>query len=426
MKTLYITTVLSLMLLSCDQQSITDASDYNSYLISTKTDQLDAVYKKNDFWNSRITTDSTQIVALAAAGNSYTNLFNRTGDINALKKAEKALKKAADKAAISKDSYLLALAQNYITQHQFKKAHQTLLNAQEIGGKRKATAMLLFDVSMELGLVEKAEQYLDQIENYGDFDYLIRLAKWSDHQGNLAATISYMERAKLYAEASKKQDLLIWTYTNLGDYYSHDGQLDRAYDYFLRTLALDDQNTYAKKRIAWITYSHEHNPSEAQRILASIKNQSPDLLLFRADLAESLSASAEAKQLRKEFVTTVDKPEYGSMYDAYLANLYAENFKDYDTALHYAEKDVAARPTAETYGLLAHIYHLKGDTKKALKIAEAHVKDKTEEPLAAYYLAQIYIASGNVDQAQSYKDDLLASSFELGPAMARNIKKLYL
>jgi hypothetical protein len=48
-----------------------------------------------------------------------------------------------------------------------------------------------------------------------DYDYLIRLAKWNDHKGDLKN--HFMEKARDIAEEDNRT-LKIWSYSNLGDF----------------------------------------------------------------------------------------------------------------------------------------------------------------------------------------------------------------
>jgi hypothetical protein len=50
-----------------------------------------------------------------------------------------------------------------------------------------------------------------------DYDYLIRLAKWNDHKGDLKTAITFMEKARDIAEKDNRT-LKIWSYSNLGDF----------------------------------------------------------------------------------------------------------------------------------------------------------------------------------------------------------------
>ncbi len=107
------------------------------------------------------------------------------------------------------------------------------------------------------------------------------------------------------------------------------------------------------------------------------------------------------------------------------ALILAEENGNYDTALRLAEQEVAARATPETYSLLAHILHLKGDVHKALEISEKYVAGQTFEPEANYRLAAIYKANNKKDVMATLEADLRGSHFELGPLTAKRIEQLY-
>jgi len=123
----------------------------------------------------------------------------------------------------------------------------------------------LFDVSMELGEYDNASKYLEKIADHNDFNFLIRLAKWSDFKGDLDLTIKYMEKATKLVEQKNNKALMLWSYCNLGDYYGHAGRIKDSYQHYLKALEIDPSYTYAKKGIAWIAYSYEKKPQEALR-----------------------------------------------------------------------------------------------------------------------------------------------------------------
>ena len=413
-------------LFACQEKQITDPQEYNTYLQHQDTSSKDLSTQHLQFWNTRIQQDSIQIIALGKSAQEYTTLFETTGTIESLKKAEIALQKAVDNAHIGKDVYLRALSKNLISQHRFKEALFALAKAEKSHPNKRATQLMQFDVAMELGNYDNAQKYLKKLTDFSDFNYLIRLAKWKDYVGDLDATIHNMERAKNIAEYSNNQDLKVWTYTNLADYYGHAGRIKDSYEHYLKSLAVDPGNAYAKKGIAWITYSHEKNPTEALRILEAIQkqHQSPDYFLLKAEIAEYQNDLTAQQQNIDAYFEAIQHPDYGAMYNAHTAEILLSQKERYDQALEIAQKEVANRPTPQSYDLLAYVYQQKGDYKKALTIAESYVADKTYEPLAQYHLAQIYKANGLDDRVKSLKKELLDASYELGPVTTNAIKNL--
>jgi len=295
-------TLFAFLLLSCNSENnknIVQTEDYNEFLASkaTKTNS-----KYFDLWNKKIRPDSMQLTSFGIVGGEYQRYFKATGDITFLKKSEQSLKRAVDIAAIGKEGYLRALGRNYIAQHRFKEALAVAEEAADLGGGLKESQSLLFDVHMELGNYDQAEKYLDAIKNMSDFGYLIRIAKWNDYKGDLETTIAFMEKAKEKAVASKNKELMLWSFTNLADYYGHAGEIETSYNYYLKALALDENNAYAKKGIAWIAFSYDRNPDEALRILNAItKNYSaPDYYLLKAEIADYIGDDVGRMELRKK------------------------------------------------------------------------------------------------------------------------------
>ena len=264
---------------------VTAVADYNGFL---EHKDVDTVSKGFALWNNKITKDSTELMSFGYVAAAYTTFFKQSGNIAYLKKAEACLSKAVEIANINKEGYLRSLARNYISQHRFKEALDLAEKASALGGGKKDSQALLFDVHMELGNYTSAKSYLDSITAPSEFGYLIRVAKWNDYKGDLDTTIRLMEKALQKAEASKNKELLVWAYSNIADYYGHAGALQKSYDHYLKTLELDPTNAYAKKGIAWIVFSHERNGQEALRILNSITDyhKAPDYYLLQAEIAD--------------------------------------------------------------------------------------------------------------------------------------------
>ncbi len=428
MKKIYLNAITLIMasiyLLSCEQETRfkTDKADYDLYL---SHNSMETTSKYFELWNNKIKPDSLQVLSLVNVSGEYDRYFKGTGNIEFLKKAERSLKKAVEFAAVGKAGYLRTLARNYISQHRFREALDLAQEARSFGSGVNATQSLLFDVEMELGNYDVAKQYLDSIQNMSDFGYLIRVAKWNDHKGDLDTAIRFMEKAKQKAESSKNRGLLSWSYSNLADYYGHAGRIEESYGLYLKTLALDPYSAHAKKGIAWIVYSHERNGNEALRILDSIinKNKSPEYYLLKAEVASFMGHDMAQVQALDDFYKLVRNKKYGDMYNAYNVDFYL-NLDFNEKALALAQKEVKNRPTPESYGWLAYSLLKKGEKKKALELVEGHIANATFEPTILFRAAEIYKANGKTQQMEDIKKELLGSMYELGPLMESQITGL--
>ncbi|MFP4846486.1 tetratricopeptide repeat protein [Winogradskyella sp. PE311] len=416
--------IILVLIFSCNSKKVTNHKDYTAYLntVINDTDLNSSV----QLLTRKIEATPNQFTHLAQRAGSYSQLFNTTGDITYLIKAEKDLIEAIKITGRKFPSFLKSLAVNYISQHRFKEALVLLEEAETNGEKLNGTKKMLFDVHLELGNYIYAEAYLNQIKNTSDFDYLIRLAKWEDHKGNLEGAIENMEKATVVAESSNLKGIKKWSYTNLADFYGHAGDIEKSYNHFLKALEIDPNDAYAKKGIAWILYSHENNPEEALAILDNVSTyySAPDYDLLKAEIAEYKNDNFLKSASLARYKEAVKNTLYGDMYNKYNVMLYTEDFSSPELALEIANREVENRPTPQSYDLLAWSYFKLGDIDKANTIIEAYVDGKTSEPEVLYHIAEIYKAVGKIEKVQPLKDELIASLYELGPMMEIKIKQL--
>ena len=417
-----------LFIFGCETKSntITQKEDYNKYLEVKDNKSLTLAQKEIIFWQKKFDAAPNQISYLTQLASNYSTLFEYTGDIKNLYKAEDLLAKSNKAYDFSKVSTVRSLARNYISQHRFKEALELANKASAIGEGKKETQKLLFDVQMELGNYPEAVKNLNAIRDMNSFDYLIRLAKWNDHKGDLETAITFMEKARDIAEKDDNKVLKIWSYSNLGDFYGHAGRIQESYDSYLKTLALDPNYSYALKGIAWIVFSKERNVKEANRIIDFIAatHNTPDLYLLKSQIAQFEGNKSEEIKNRNVYFSMMEKNNYGAMYNKYNVLIYADDKRTAQKALEIAKIEVEHRPTADSYDLLAWSCLNVGENKKALEIAQNHVVGKSFEPNVQYNLAMIYKSNNVAFKAKPIKEELLSSLYELGPNFEKKVNQL--
>ncbi|MBG6062654.1 lipoprotein NlpI [Flavobacterium sp. CG_9.1] len=415
-------------LFGCETKSeqITKADDYNKYLTLKENKSLTFAHNEIDYWQKKYDAAPNQMSYLSQLAANYNTLFEHTGDVKNLYKSEELLTKYNESNQYSRVSTIRSLSRNYISQHRFKEALVLANKALLIGEGKKETQKLLFDVQMELGNYPKAVKNLNAIRDMNSFDYLIRLAKWNDHKGDLETAITFMEKARDIAEKEDNKTLKIWSYSNLGDFYGHAGRIQESYESFLKTLALDPNYSYALKGIAWIVFSKERNANEANRIIDAIAttHNKPDFYLLKSQIAEFKGDKVNEIKNRNAYFSMMEKNNYGAMYNKYNALIYADDKETASKALEIAKIEVAHRPTADSYDLLAWSYLNIGENKKALEIAQNHVVGKSFEPKVQYHLAMIYKSNNLALKTKPIKEELLSSLYELGPIYEKKVNQL--
>jgi Tfp pilus assembly protein PilF len=431
MKTIKKTIIVSfaiLLLVSCTSKtnSITASKDYDKYLEIKDNKSRDFAQGEIDFWQKKYDKARNQTSYLSLMASNYSKLFENTGKVEYLYKAEKLLLQVNKEYKYGEVGPIRSLGRNYISQHRFKEALVLANKALAIGEGMKETQKLLFDVNMELGNYTEAEKNLAYITDKTDFDYCIRISKWNDHLGDLKTAISFMEKAKQIAIDNDNKSLKIWTFSNLGDLNGHAGNIKTSYDYYLKTLAIEPNNSYALKGIAWIAFSYERDTEEALRIIDNIskKHHTPDFYLLKAQIAEYDNDAAMKNQNLKDYFNMLSTIDYGAMYNKYNTLIYADEKATASKALEIAKVEIAHRPTPDSYDLLAWSYYNMGDAKKALEIEEKFVVGKSFEPKLNYHLATIYKANNMNAKVAPIKEDLLKSTYELGPNLEKEIQKL--
>lgn len=406
---------------------VTSHDDYDQILLVDTDQQVTKSTDEYNFWKNKLKATPNQYPYMLKMANAQNQLFEYTGNVDHLREATRLLEKSVELTYQKEASVLRQLAKNYISEHRFTESRDMLLIAESLAEGLVSTEKMLFDAYMEIGEYNLAKCYLDGIaaDEYS-FDVLIRKSKWADHDGDLDRAIFLMELALQGAQQSNNKDLIQWTITNLADYYGHAGKIEKSYNYYLKALAMNPSDAYAKKGLAWVAYSHDGNVEEASKILDAIDTyyRSPDHLLLRAEMADYMNNQELATKYTEAFVEEVSqKDRYAGMYNAHLISIYVESPEYRQLAFELASDEVALRPTAGSYSLLALVFDHMGDSESALHILDRYVRDRTYEPDPLHTMAAIYAKADRIHEIPEVKADLIASAYELGPVTAREIKQ---
>ncbi|GAB5551765.1 MAG: hypothetical protein Sapg2KO_13560 [Saprospiraceae bacterium] len=319
----------ALFILRTPQQKIVKASDYEFYLspehLADAQKTLDA---EISFWEQKLVKAPNNHVYQKKIAGLFARRFKETGSIEALHQSDSLLHLVNNRIP-NQVGVLHSLASNAITQHQFREAEQYLKEALAVGEKKFISTLLLTDVQLERGQRSNAQQNLKEIASAQHFDYLIRAMKFEDEVDNLDGAIKYMEQAAAKAEKTGNAATLNWSYSNLADMYGHAGRIQKSYETYLKALNYNPADLHSLKGIAWVAFSHDHNISEAKRILKNLKeiHPIPDYDLLLAEIAIYEQKTEEAKAYETAFVQQASNPLYGKMYQTYLAELDAKVHK---------------------------------------------------------------------------------------------------
>ena len=425
MKSTYYILIIGLLILTgCHQQPITNPNDYSAYLQQRPNTRLQNINTELDFWKNKLTQSPGDIISESKIAGLLIKRFGYSGDIHEIYQADSLYRVVNYLNHTNSSGTFRSLAANCITQHRFLQAQTYIDSALALGDDKFQTVLMEFDVAMELGNRYRARKALNSLVDKTSFEYLIREAKYKDHvEGDLDAAIVLMEKAYDKIKDIPSPALLLWTKTNLGDFYGHANRYKESYQCYLDVLAKDPHYYHALKGIAWLAFSHDKDVNNARKIVAYLQQRHPvpDYELLLSQLADWEQDSITYKQHMDHFISTTHNELYGGMYNKYLFHIEADELNNAQQCLQIAQQEVAHRPTPEAFSWLAWAYCKNGDVSKAMETARLYVANKCFEPDALFYLGKIYQAGGQTKTARKYLLAAQRSGYELGPVVSQQI-----
>ncbi len=413
---------------SSKQKQVADEQTISTMLQQQSKQQAAALKRIDEdvqFWKNRLAANANDISAQIKLASLYSARFQYSGAIEDIHNSNRLYMAANHLHKYISSGIYRSLAANAVTQHRFLDADRYLDTAASMGDDKYVTVLQQFDVKLELGDYYKAEQLLNSLVNKKNFDYYIRASKLEDHKGNGEASVQWMEKAVADAAESGKEELQLWSKTNLADMYGHNNRINEAYKLYNEVLAVNPHYYHAWKGLAWIAFSNDHNTSLAKKILFWLKKQHPvpDYDLLLSDIAAYEQNNDEKNSYLASFLAQTEQPQYGDMYNKYIFEILTDAQNNYAGTLSIAKREVRNRPTPHSYELLAWSLYKNGQLEEATRLVNSRVLNKTFEPDALYHIGVIYKQAGNKKLAKHYLNEALESSFELGPLVTNEIKE---
>ncbi|MCB9080257.1 MAG: hypothetical protein H6555_00930 [Lewinellaceae bacterium] len=406
------------------QRVITQPQDYAVFLNPALAERDTSLTQQITFWKNRLAFEPNSGLYKRKVAGLLTEQFARGGDVTAVHQADSLLHSALEGPILKETPIYHALVRNAITQHDFQGAKGYVTQALATEADLEITRLLQFDVMLELGDLAGAKKALTQVADPASFDYQIRWAKIQDHEGDLPAAIHTMEQVAAGLSQDPSDDRWIWTMSNLADMYGHAGLVQKAYQGYLAVLRQDSRQYHALRGIAWIAFSHDQRPEEAQQILHFLKqvHPVPDYDLLLADIAEYTGNPGQAQQYRNAFIAVAQQPQYGRMYHSYLAKLLLEEPSSKLDVIHqYVQAELSNRPTVQSYLLLARYHAARNEWPVARQIMEEKVIGHSHEPSVLFEVGKLYSTAGYPDLAMPFLQEAASASFELGPLVHQQI-----
>lgn len=389
-------------------------------------DELTSINNDLSFWRAKLQENPKGFLYAEKLAPLFNRRFELQGTIEDIDSSSHYLQLAIELRNGWKTTSLYhACINNLFKKHRFEEARNMCLRLLGEKPQNLGLQLLLFDAFMELGEYNEAQKLIVRLSKTNqEFDLILRQAKFFDHQGNLARTIELMHQADSLAMKSSNRSIQSWTKTMLGEYLTHNGEFSKGVNYFLRAIELDPTQEFAWLNLAWMVYVHDQDQLLYEEIIRKLNVKiTPDRLW---DLAELYSDSDDRRygQLIMEFYEEATLPKYKGLYEPKIALIESEYLKNHQRACQLAQEQVQARPTYESYDLLSWCLFQAGEFDSARSVYQAHLINKTSEPLIQYHGGEIYFAKNELNTADWLLSEASEAQFELGPKIHSRIKYL--
>ncbi len=376
------------------------------------------------FWKTRISPNSADYTNTSRYAAALISRFHLSGNIKDVKLSDSLLEKLVNDYNGKEAGPYFSLARHSILQHRFKEADSLLSMAKKIGVKKYDSDATSCDVNFELGRVALAKRDLKNIQADNDFGYQFRESKMKHYDGELSLSIAAMQKAE--QNAGQNEQLKLAALSNLGDLYTHAGDMKKAYDCYVECVNTNPADLHSIMGIGWIALVKDKNDSLSEKIFqfVSTKTKSPDPLFKLIAVAEQRGDSTLQLKYAKAFEEKVTDSLYGNMYNKYLVLVYTGILNDAPKAEAIAKNELDNRSTPQTYAW--YVWSLLCNNKKeeAYKVYEKYVSGKPLEGLELYWMGKLMVSLNKGYNAKEFFKEAEKNSYDLSPAVNEDLQKL--
>lgn len=425
MNKLPVLAVVILLFASCKHQhTIVQSSFIDSLVTNYTKPQLIAMNEADiAFWKNRINPDNPGMENESRYAGQLALRFRLLGDIHDIKSSDSILLKVDSVFNHQEASVYVAMVGHCISQHRFKEAAVYLQKAKALGIKPYETLTTSFDVNFELGNYLVAETELKQFRSSNDYGYFFRRSKWEHYIGDLDSSIAAMEKAVELAGSDNglKQAAL----SNTADLYIHASDLQKAADLYVQSIQLNSSDYHSMIGLGWIALVHDNNDTLAEKIFNFVRSKSkaPDVILKLEQAAEARNDTALQIKYATDFTSIVNDSLYGNMYNKYTIDLYTGILNDPAKAQSIALREIAGRPTPQSYAWYVWALYCNNKKDEAYKVYEDNVSGRPLEGLELYYMGKLMQGFDKGYNAQEYFKAAEKNKYDLSPAKIKDLEK---
>ncbi|MGH7578580.1 MAG: tetratricopeptide repeat protein, partial [Gemmatimonadales bacterium] len=291
-----------------------------------------------------------------------------------------------------------------LTQHKFVESLAAARAAVAADPGDEDARGALFDATLASGAYQEAEAALRAMRP-GSLAALVRRAQWLDATGRATGARETMERVcRQLEESATPPSTIAWCLTELAGLVHRERGPDAAGPVLDRAVSVQPGYRGAVERMADLAASRNNWITAYRLYLRIAVDAHPDLYLRLAEMARRLGREEERGRWERRFLDVVSHPDQEALYGAELALFLAERNGPGDgaAALAIAKREVARRPTIESFDVLAWVHYRRGDPVAALAASDRALAAGGPSPAIEYHRGRILQTLGRPEEAEPF------------------------
>ncbi|MGH7573325.1 MAG: hypothetical protein ACREMK_16000, partial [Gemmatimonadota bacterium] len=305
------------------------------------------------FFEGKLERDPTNPLLAAHLASRYMRRFQLAADLRDVVRAE-ALARRILLLSRDRARAWTRLSGVLLARHAFGEALEAARHAVVADSTDTDAWGALYDAAFAAGSYDGAERALTRLEP--GVARRVREAFWLNARGETDRAAARLgEACRTIAGWSGRESTMAWCWTELGHLELGRKGPEAAAALYDAALAAFPGYRGAVEGLADLAHARR-DWSEAERLYLRIAvDAHPDLYLRLAETRRMQGDAVGAKRWQREFLRVASAPEAEPLYAHPLALFYARRPETRDAALAVALRDVARRPTVESWDVLAWV-----------------------------------------------------------------------
>lgn len=342
------------------------------------------------FFEGRLAADPTNSALAGQLSARYIQRFGTGADLADVDHAERLARRILANHPDRGQSYA-RLSGILLARHRFSEAMAAADSAQAAAPTGRAALGAVFDAALASGDYRRARSALHALPAR-DMATRVRQAQWLSALGHSDQAFDEMAAICRAIAASEVSPVAqAWCLTELAKLQHTVRGPDEAARGFQRALAIQPDYRAALEGLASLAAAAGDWAAAESRYRRITSEAHPDLYLRLSEMAAARGLDAERRRWEQRFLAVAGRPEDEALYGHELALYYVERGDDSgrDRALAIARREVARRPTVESWDLLGWVQFRRGELDAALQASDRAVGWGGPSPTMWYHRARI-------------------------------------